>query len=471
MKKVIEDEYGETLDEVFETFDPVPIAAASIGQVYQARLRRRPRRRGQGPVPRRRHRRARRHAEPRDDPAAHEVGRARARPQGAGRRDPLAHRGGARLRARGPEPARAGAHLPRPPVHRHPRRRHRALATSASSSASSSPGAASRRSKQLPQDERDRIGEIDLPLLLRLHVPPPPVLRRPAPGQLPAARRRADGVPGLRAVQAHPGGGRRVRAADASGWASSAAASELIEHLHRGGFIGDPSYYTEDGILEQFDDFTWWYTRDEEIELTPEIATEVMIQMSDPRSRHFGKMRHETLPPDHLFGRRLEMLTLAVLGQLRAKANWHRIAREWIYGDEPVTELGPPGGRVLRAPRRRSRREAPRSRGCASLALGGARRRCRPRRRAQRLAVGRQRARLGRRLGAAGPLSSSRSARADRRAVPRAAARRRRAGCCSAPRSARRSSIVVGDARRVARLLARRAGGRTTRSRSSPARG
>jgi hypothetical protein len=115
---------------------------------------------------------------------------------------------------------------------------------------------------------------------------------------------------------------------------------ELIEHLHGGGWMGDPSYYTEAGILEQFDDFTWWYSRDEEIELTPEIATEVMIQMSDPRSRHFGKMRHETLPPDHLFGRRLEMLTLAVLGQLRATANWHRIAREWIYGDDPVTDLG-----------------------------------------------------------------------------------------------------------------------------------
>jgi ABC1 atypical kinase-like domain len=115
---------------------------------------------------------------------------------------------------------------------------------------------------------------------------------------------------------------------------------ELIEHLHAGGWMGDPSSYTEAGILEQFDDFTWWYSRDEELELTPEIATEVMIQMSDPRSRYFGKMRHETLPPDHLFGRRLEMLTLAVLGQLRATANWHRIAREWIYGDEPVTELG-----------------------------------------------------------------------------------------------------------------------------------
>jgi len=115
---------------------------------------------------------------------------------------------------------------------------------------------------------------------------------------------------------------------------------ELIEYLHRGGFIGDPRYYDEEGILQQFDDFTWWYTRDEVIALEPEIATEVFIQMSDPRSRYFGKMRHETLPPDHLFGRRLEMLTLAVLSQLGAAANWHCIAREWIFGDPPVTELG-----------------------------------------------------------------------------------------------------------------------------------
>jgi hypothetical protein len=36
----------------------------------------------------------------------------------------------------------------------------------------------------------------------------------------------------------------------------------------------------------------------------------------------------------------MEMLTLAVLSQLRATNNWHRIAREWMYGDPPVTELG-----------------------------------------------------------------------------------------------------------------------------------
>ncbi|MEA2272619.1 MAG: hypothetical protein QOI98_1327, partial [Solirubrobacteraceae bacterium] len=114
----------------------------------------------------------------------------------------------------------------------------------------------------------------------------------------------------------------------------------LIETLHGAGFISDPSRYDPDGILAQFHDVTWWYTTDEEIQLEPEIATQVIIDMSDPRSRYFSQMRHETLPPDHLFGRRLEMLTLAVLSQLRSRANWHRIAREWIFGDEPVTALG-----------------------------------------------------------------------------------------------------------------------------------
>jgi hypothetical protein len=51
-------------------------------------------------------------------------------------------------------------------------------------------------------------------------------------------------------------------------------------------------------------------------------------------------MRHEVAPPDHLFGRRLEVLTLAVLAQLHARGNFHRIAREMLYGDPPATPLG-----------------------------------------------------------------------------------------------------------------------------------
>src|SRR5918992_586125 len=106
------------------------------------------------------------------------------------------------------------------------------------------------------------------------------------------------------------------------------------------GFLAHPDRFRPDKLLAQFRDATWWYVLDDEIQLEPEIATQVLIDMSDPRSQHFGQMRHETLPADHLFGRRVEMLTLAVLSQLRTRLNFHRIAREWMYGDPPVTELG-----------------------------------------------------------------------------------------------------------------------------------
>ena len=114
----------------------------------------------------------------------------------------------------------------------------------------------------------------------------------------------------------------------------------LRELLAGAGFLREPERFKPESLIEQFHGSTWWYTTDEEIELTPEIATQVAIDISDPRSSYFAQMRHETLPPDHLFGRRMELLTLAVLSQLRARNNWHVIAREWIYGDPPRTELG-----------------------------------------------------------------------------------------------------------------------------------
>ena len=111
--------------------------------------------------------------------------------------------------------------------------------------------------------------------------------------------------------------------------------------LSESGFLPEPDKVDPENLLAFIRDAIWWYTTsDREVQLTPEIATKVMIESSDPRSTHFREMRHQDMRPEHLFGRRMEMLTLAVLSQLRAKANWHRIAREWIYGEEPVTELG-----------------------------------------------------------------------------------------------------------------------------------
>ncbi len=118
-------------------------------------------------------------------------------------------------------------------------------------------------------------------------------------------------------------------------------ARTLHKLLAESSFLPEPERVDPDHLLAFIEDAIWWYTTaDEAVQLKPEIATEVMIESSDPRSSHFREMRHQTIQPEHLFGRRMEMLTLAVLSQLRARNNWHRIAREWMYGDAPVTELG-----------------------------------------------------------------------------------------------------------------------------------
>jgi predicted unusual protein kinase regulating ubiquinone biosynthesis (AarF/ABC1/UbiB family) len=106
------------------------------------------------------------------------------------------------------------------------------------------------------------------------------------------------------------------------------------------GFFPEPEKFKPDRVLEHFRAATSWYTSDSPAVLTPEYATKVLIDMSDPRSEYFGQLRHENAPPDHIFGRRMEVLVLAVIAQLYARGNFHRIAREWLYGDEPVTELG-----------------------------------------------------------------------------------------------------------------------------------
>jgi hypothetical protein len=338
MKKVIEDEYEEPLDEVFETFDPVPIAAASIGQVYKARMHD-----------------GRDVAVKVQYPGVASAVRADMQNLGMILRlmkriapglDPQAL--GDEIRSRIDEELdyeleaanqrtlarifRGHPFIVVPDVVTRLSRERVVVSEFVS-------GRGFEEIKQLPQEERNRIGEIIFRFYFGCMYRHHQFSGDPHPGN---SLLLDDG----RMAFLDFGLFKRIPAEvsefelQVQRLGGEGRSTELIELLHKGGFIGDPSFYTEDKIMAQFQDLTWWYTTDEEVLLTPEIATEVMIQMSDPRSRHWGSMRHETLPPDHLFGRRLETLTLAVLGQLRAQANWHRITREWVYGDEPVSELG-----------------------------------------------------------------------------------------------------------------------------------
>jgi hypothetical protein len=107
-----------------------------------------------------------------------------------------------------------------------------------------------------------------------------------------------------------------------------------------GFFDPDDEQVTPEAVFEHFHDVTAWYTEDRELTVDRALVAQTLIDFGDPRSRHWQLMRRETMPPQAMLARRMEALTLGVLGQLGATANWHRIAREWLFGDPPSTELG-----------------------------------------------------------------------------------------------------------------------------------
>jgi predicted unusual protein kinase regulating ubiquinone biosynthesis (AarF/ABC1/UbiB family) len=107
-----------------------------------------------------------------------------------------------------------------------------------------------------------------------------------------------------------------------------------------GFFPADDEVVTAARVQEHFEAAAGWYAIDSEFTIDRDYVRQVMIDVGGPQSRFWDVMRRQTVPPDTMFARRMEGLTLAVLGQLEATANWHRIAREWLFGDPPATPLG-----------------------------------------------------------------------------------------------------------------------------------
>lgn len=131
------------------------------------------------------------------------------------------------------------------------------------------------------------------------------------------------------------------REIDSIGAAMDGDAEGLHRRLGEMGFFDpDDEQVTPQAVYEHFHDVTAWYIEDRVVTVDRELVAKVFIDYGDPRSRHWQLMKRETMPAQTMLARRMEGLTLGVLGQLEATANWHRIAREWLFGDPPSTELG-----------------------------------------------------------------------------------------------------------------------------------
>src|SRR5215216_2376684 len=115
---------------------------------------------------------------------------------------------------------------------------------------------------------------------------------------------------------------------------------ELRVALHDLGFLNDPRKVDAELLMDHVRAVGGWYMEDRDVTIDSSRVMQAIAAVSDPRSNFYRVMRRENLPANELMGRRMESGVLAVLGQLEATRNWYRIGREWWFGEPPATELG-----------------------------------------------------------------------------------------------------------------------------------
>lgn len=79
---------------------------------------------------------------------------------------------------------------------------------------------------------------------------------------------------------------------------------------------------------------------DREYEITPELIQDIGSAGFDPRSNAFQTLRKVGIPGVMVTFNRMSFGVASILGRLQAKANWQAIARELWFGEESKTELG-----------------------------------------------------------------------------------------------------------------------------------
>jgi predicted unusual protein kinase regulating ubiquinone biosynthesis (AarF/ABC1/UbiB family) len=117
-------------------------------------------------------------------------------------------------------------------------------------------------------------------------------------------------------------------------------ATKVAQILRRGDILVDEDNITDADVLAYVNDSTWWHMEDVTLTITPQIANTAMVAAVHPAHEYAEPARRQRFPEEHLMARRVEFYTCAMLGQLGASANWFRIESEWLTGAAPETELG-----------------------------------------------------------------------------------------------------------------------------------
>jgi predicted unusual protein kinase regulating ubiquinone biosynthesis (AarF/ABC1/UbiB family) len=108
------------------------------------------------------------------------------------------------------------------------------------------------------------------------------------------------------------------------------------------GFLRDASAFTDEQLESYFVHFWEFVMVDEEMTTTPEWSSESVRRFFDPTGDYGEIMRAVNVPPSFVILQRINLGLGGVLGELRATRNWRRIAMEqWPFvNGPPSTPLG-----------------------------------------------------------------------------------------------------------------------------------
>jgi predicted unusual protein kinase regulating ubiquinone biosynthesis (AarF/ABC1/UbiB family) len=106
------------------------------------------------------------------------------------------------------------------------------------------------------------------------------------------------------------------------------------------GYLKRPDRVDAEKLIRHVKAVGGWYMVDEQVTIDADVVMTAIEAMADPRSEFYDLVRRQSLPANELMGQRMQTGVLAVLGQLGATRNWMRIGMEWWTAAEPATELG-----------------------------------------------------------------------------------------------------------------------------------
>jgi predicted unusual protein kinase regulating ubiquinone biosynthesis (AarF/ABC1/UbiB family) len=122
--------------------------------------------------------------------------------------------------------------------------------------------------------------------------------------------------------------------------ATEADDEAVVDVLRELGYIRPGSHPNAELLAAQVRVPNEWILTDTEFTLDRAYVGKLMARQSQINAETLRLARTISLPADDLMLNRMGIGVVAVLGQLGVTRNWHRMAREAWFGDPPATELG-----------------------------------------------------------------------------------------------------------------------------------